>query len=71
MENIDSGWQRKEWECVDNWRGKGCGWKGFGSECQTVDWFECLMEKGCPLCGNQIFNVEFPLVGVSAGTSTH
>ena len=62
MENIDSGWERKEWECVDSCRGKGCGWKGFGSECRTVDWFECLMEKGCPLCGNQIFNVEFPLV---------
>ena len=71
MENIDSGWKRKEWECVDNWRGKGCGWKGFGSESVTVDWFECLMEQGCPLCGNQIFNVEFPLVGVPAGTTTH
>ena len=62
MENIDSGWERKEWECVATYNRKGCGWKGFGSECRIVDWFECLMEKGCPLCSNNLFSVEFPLV---------
>ena len=30
MENIDSGWQRKEWN-VDNRRGKGYGLEGFWS----------------------------------------
>ena len=62
MENIDSGWERKEWECVDTYRGKGGGWKGFGSECHIVDYFECLMEKGCPSCYQELFIVEFPLV---------
>ena len=62
VENIDSGWERKEWECVDTYRGKGCGWKGFGSECHIVDYFECLMETGCPSCYQELFIVEFPLV---------
>ena len=45
MENIDSGWERKEWECVGSWRGKGCGWKGFGSECHIVDYFELIVKN--------------------------
>ena len=73
MENVDSGWEKKEWSCVDDFWGKGCGWKGSGCDCLPF----CLLvdlenfvnigrngdlPKGCPNCGHRLFSVESPLV---------
>ena len=62
MENVDSGWEKKEWSCVDDLFTKGCGWKGSGSDCFNLGWSACRMAKGCPNCGHRLFSVESPLV---------
>ena len=71
MENVDSGWEMKEWVCDVPYAypGEGCGWKGLGSECRIGECFEALVEYCCPNCGNNIIAVEFPLVG--SGTETY
>ena len=81
MENVDSGWEKKEWSCVDDFWGKGCGWKGSGCDCLPF----CLLvdlenfvnigrngdlPKGCPNCGHRLFSVESPLVRSKTETAS-
>ena len=81
MENVDSGWEKKEWSCVDDFWGKGCGWKGSGCDCLPF----CLLvdlenfvnigrngdlPKGCPNCGHRLFSVGSPLVRSKTETSS-
>ena len=71
MENVDSGWEMKEWVCDVPYAypGEGCGWKGLGSECRHGDYCDSFVEMVCPSCGFRIVDVEFPLVG--SGTVTY
>ena len=81
MENEDSGWEKKEWSCVDDFWGKGCGWKGSGCDCLpfcllvdlenfvNIGWNGDL-PKGCPNCGHRLFSVDPPLVRSKTETSS-
>ena len=81
MENVDSGWEKKEWSCVDDFWGKGCGWKGSGCDCLpfcllvdlenfvNIGWNGDL-PKGCPNCGHRLFSVDSPLVRSKTETSS-
>ena len=77
MENVDSGWEKKEWVCEGTYwldptspsYEEGCGWKGLGSECRHGDYCDSFVEMVCPSCEFRIVDVEFPLVG--SGTVTY
>ena len=73
--------RKKEWSCVDDFWGKGCGWKGSGCDCLPF----CLLvdlenfvnigrngdlPKGCPNCGHRLFSVDSSLVRSKTETSS-